>query len=102
MHDVDTLYWDMPQLSNVPCAHPVFAKSALPGQIARRLKRFPEGPLRDWTIKRARQLCQGDADLWAGIISANPDVAEFRNASVASELDVRNGLAGFGKVAENG
>jgi hypothetical protein len=79
VRDVDVLYWEMPQLEGVPCAHPVFLKEELPYQVRRRLNGLGAGPLRDWIIKRANDLRETDGPLWEQIAVLNPELrAESR------------------------
>ena len=74
MRDVDVLYWEMPELAAVPCAHPVFLKQDLPQQINRKLRDLPQGDLRAWVITRARELRGSDGELWEAIKTANAEL----------------------------
>ncbi len=76
MRDVDVLYWEMPELAEVPCAHPVFLKQDLPQQIRKKLRDLPQGDLRTWVITRAKALRGGDSGLWEAIQTANAELRE--------------------------
>ena len=76
MRDVDVLYWEMPELAEVPCAHPVFLKQDLPQQIREKLRDLPQGDLRTWVIARAKALRGGDSGLWEAIQTANAELRE--------------------------
>jgi hypothetical protein len=76
MRDVDVLHWDMPQLADVPCAHPVFLKQDLPEQIRRKLRDLPQGDLRSWLIARTRELLQSDRALWSAVQEANAELRD--------------------------
>ncbi len=76
MRDVDVLYWEMPQLADVPCAHPVFLKQDLPQQINKKLRDLPQGDLRTWVITRAKELRGSDSALWEAIRTANAELRD--------------------------
>jgi hypothetical protein len=76
MRDVDALYWDMPELADAPCAHPVFLKKDLPQQIQRMLRDIPVSELRARIIERARAVKHSDKSLWRDIQMVNPELDE--------------------------
>jgi hypothetical protein len=76
VHDVDALYWEMPELASVPFAHPVFLREDLPLQISKRLGGLPPGDLREWVVKRAIALRGSDGALWEAILAANPELRD--------------------------
>lgn len=73
---VDVLYWDMPEIANIPAAHPVFLRADLPRMIQKRLLDLPEGDLKAGFIRRARALKFVDEALWVSIAAANPGLLE--------------------------
>ena len=66
----------MPQLANVPCAHPVFLKQDLPDRVAKKLSQLPRGELRTWMIERAKDLRNSDQALWEAIRTASPELQD--------------------------
>lgn len=76
MRDVDVLYWDMPQLADIPCAHPVFLKQDLPALVSRKLRDLPPGELRAWVIERAKALRASDSAVWDAVSAANKELCD--------------------------
>jgi hypothetical protein len=76
IRDVDVLHWDMPQLADVPCAHPVFLKTDLPEQIRCKLRDLPQGELRSWLIARAKEMLRSDHALWSAVQEANAELRD--------------------------
>lgn len=74
--DVDVLYWDMLELANAPCAHPVFLRKDLPYQIRKRLHEIPAGELRTRIIESAKALGHSDKPLWEAVRTVNPELGD--------------------------
>ena len=74
--DVDLLHWDMPEVAEVPCAHPVFLREELPDQVKNKLRDLPGGSLRDLIINRVRKMRTTDQPLWNDIVTLNPELRD--------------------------
>jgi len=90
LSDLDVMHWDMPDIAEVPCAHPVFLKHDLPLHIHRKLDSLPDGETRTSFVNRVNDRLKTDEALWAEIVAVNPELTATVPIEDAAVHSARN------------